>query len=119
MIGVCAFPRIGFQNRSAGLFDLQEQRVLLGGHQVFFAKAVAAAGQHETDGQSFHISFPRGRKRLVKIIDIENNASFRGGIRAEIQQMAITTDLNLNPTGRRRGQVGRHIQRRSTIKCEG
>src|SRR5438093_829881 len=79
---------------------------------------VIASGDYKAGSQPFDIPFPRRRKRLVKIVDVKNDASLRSSKSSEIHQMTITASLHSDSGRRRDGQIGRHNRSGATIKSE-
>ena len=55
---------------------------------------------------------------FVEVVDVEDQAPFRGGERAEVRQVRVTAELDPQPRGRGRGQVGGHRQRRPPVVGE-
>ncbi len=81
-------------------------------------KAVVTAGNDEARGQPFDVPLPRARERLVEIVDVEHDPAFRRGVGAEIQQVAVATNLHLQAGSRTIGQVGGHDAGRAAVERE-
>ncbi len=64
---------------------------------VVFAEAIVAAGQDKARGQALQIPLPRGRQRLVQVVDVEDDAPFGSGECAEIHQVTVTAGLHADP----------------------
>jgi len=113
----------GFQNgllRELGLGGSigGEQRLQhLAGSVV--AEAEPAGREDEAHGQAFDVPLERPRMRLVEIIDIEDERTFRRSKASEVHQMAVAAALNGHAGGRRTFQIVRLQDRRATKKSEG
>ena len=86
--------------------------------RVVLAEAVAAAGQHEAGGQPLDVPLPGRRQGLVEIVDVEDHPPLRRGEDTEVGQVTVATGLHAKPRGRRAGEVGSHVQRRTPVERE-
>src|SRR5580704_10578036 len=82
------------------------------------ALASVSAGQYNTRCQPFQIPFPRGRKGLVEIVDIENQPAFRRAESPKIQYVAIAASLHADAGRGRSRQIERHQSCRAAKKSK-
>ena len=85
---------------------------------VAVAQPIGSRGQHEGSGEALDVPFPGRRQRLVQIVDVEQQSAFGSREPAEIEQMRVAANLDMDAGGRRLGKVGRHHPRRSAIERE-
>ena len=83
-----------------------------------FPYAGVAHGKHDAGGQAFHVPFPRGGKRLVEIVDVENKLPFGSGKAAKIGHVAIAGGLDVNSRDRSRSEIGGHNGRSAAQESE-
>ena len=57
-------------------------------------------------------------QRLVEVVQIEHQRALRRRVHTEVRQVRITTELHVEPRGRRVLQIDRHDLRRATIERE-
>ena len=74
---------------------------------------VLAARDLEARGQPLHVPFPRTGRRLVEVVDVEEQVTLRRAEDPEVREMRIAADLDVQPRVRGRGQIGGHRQRRA------
>ena len=65
--------------------------------------------QDDTDEETFDIPLKRSRSRLIKVVDVEDQAALGRGIEAEVQQVGIAAELDPVGTAGQRSQVRRHL----------
>ena len=82
------------------------------------AEAVVATRKDEARREALDVPLPRRRKRLIQVVDVEDEPSFGRGIRAEVEQMAVAARLHAQAGDRRARQVRRHVERRSPVEGE-
>ena len=82
------------------------------------AEAVGAACEDKAGGQAFDVPLPRGRKRFIKVVNVEDDPPLRRGKAAEIAQVRIAARLHAKARGGCAGQVHRHVERRPAIEGE-
>ncbi len=95
--------------------DTAEDRILGGG----FAQAVVAAGDHDARRQPLEVPFPGRREGLIEVVDGEDDLPLRGGEATEVDQVGVAAALHADAGGRSARQIGRHGQRRASVKGEG
>ncbi len=78
------------------------------------AKPIDAARHYETGRQPFDIPFPVTPKRLIKVIEVEDELTFRRRKQPEIVEMRVATGLYEQGCGRRASQIAGHHRRRAT-----
>src|SRR5579859_5666272 len=76
------------------------------------------SGKNQAGRQSFYIPFPWPSNGLVEIIDIENQAAIRAGIRAQVADVGVAANLDWNTGCGQRGQIGCHDRNAATKKTE-
>ena len=86
------------------------------GHGVL--EAIVPAGHHEAGAEPLQVPLPGRRERLVEVVDGEDDPPLRGGEAAEVAQVGVAAALDADPGGGRRGQVGRHGERRPPVERE-
>ena len=84
--------------------------------RAVFAEAVVATGENKAGGQALHVPLPGSGQGFVKVVDVEDFPSFRGGERAEVQKVSVAASLHAQPGRRRARQVRGHVQRRTSIE---
>ncbi len=85
---------------------------------VAVAQPIGSRDQHEGGDEAFDVPFPGRRQRLVQIVDVEQQSAFGRREAAEIEQVRVAADLNVDAGGRRVGKVGRHHPGRAAIEGE-
>ena len=75
---------------------------------VLFADVAGPPRHDETDRQAFDVVFPRPWQGFVKVVEVEQQVAFGAGVDAEIGEMGIARELNLNAAGRVACQVMGH-----------
>ncbi len=80
------------------------------------AEAARAACDDKTGGQAVDIPLPRGRKRLIQVVNVEDDPPLWSREASEIAQMSITARLYAKARGGCAGQVHRHVERRAAIE---
>jgi hypothetical protein len=81
-----------------------------------FVETVAATGDEKAGRQPFDIPFPGRRQSFVKIVDVEDDPSFRCGERSKVHQVSVSTALNSDSRIRRLRKIGRHDRRRAAVE---
>jgi hypothetical protein len=76
--------------------------------RVFGREITLAPGDGNAGRQPLHIPFPRPRKRLVEVVEVEQQLPLRRRESAEVGEMRIAAELNLDPRDRSGRQIGRH-----------
>ena len=110
-----------FQHRQLG--ELPHSFPVLSGerqYRVFaltFGVSRLAAGQHDTGSHAFYIPFPRSVNGLVEVVDIENQlAVWSSSERAEVLDVSVAADLNLNSGAGQLREVRGHQRRRAPVE---
>ena len=85
---------------------------------VRVGEPVRTGGEHKRGDKALDVPLPGCRQCLVEVVDVENQPALRRGKTAEIHQMAVTAQLNLDPARWRPGQIGCHDAGRAAIKGE-
>ena len=75
---------------------------------VCVGERVRTGGKHKRRDEAFDVPFPGRGQCLVEIVDVENQATLWRGKAAEIHQMAVAADLDIDAADRRLGEIGRH-----------
>ena len=88
-------------------------RAFLGGEPAI------STGDGQTGREALHIPFPGTGKRLVEVVQIEDQVPFGGAEDPEIAQMCVPTCLHVEAGSRCRGQVRRHDQGGTPVEGEG
>ena len=81
-------------------------------------KPMVAPADLEARGQPLHVPFPRPGKRLVEVVDVEDQLPLGRREDAEVRQMGVPAELHGDARSRRRVQIGRHDQRRAAKERE-
>jgi hypothetical protein len=102
----------------AAFFDLTrrraaERRVLAG----TLRQAVLPAGNPHTGGEPPEVPFPRAGMRLVEIVQVENQVSFRRGVEPEVAQVGVATNHRLDAGARQTGEILSHERCSTAQKC--
>ena len=100
-------------------------RLSIGGHRrerhgscVDGVEAVVARRDRETRGHTLHVVLERPRQRLVEIIQVEHQRPFRRRVHAEVRQVSVAAELDVQTRGRRVLEVGGHDLGRTPIERE-
>jgi hypothetical protein len=80
---------------------------------------VCARGDHHAGGEPLDVPFPGSGQRLVEVVGIEHERALGRGKQAEVRQMRITADLDLDVRLRGVGEVEGHDGRRAPVIGEG
>ncbi len=91
----------------------QDDRAALLGRE-----AAVAAGGHETDGEALDVPLPRTGMGLVEVVDVEHHVPLGRPEDPEVREMGIAAELHAHAGARRRGEIGRHDQRRTAVERE-
>jgi hypothetical protein len=75
---------------------------------VGLGEAVVAARDREARRQPLHVILERPRKGLVEIVQVEQQPTFGRGEQAEVGQVRVAAELDLQTSRGRAFQVGRH-----------
>ena len=90
------------------------------GEDGVFTLRVAESGLAKTEndagGEALEVPFPRSGKSLIKIVDVEEQATFRTGEAAKIGGVAIATGLDANARGGSVREIPGHDGRGAAIK---
>jgi len=74
-----------------------------------------ASGDLEARGEPLHIPFPRTRRRLVEVVDVEDEMSLGGCEEAEVPHVRVAAALHREPARRCRREVGCHGKRGAAV----
>src|ERR1700731_2601678 len=74
--------------------------------------------EHDAGSQSFHIPFPRRVQGFVKVVDVEDELSFRRTESAKVADVAIATRLHAYSGFRRPCEIRCHQGSRAAKECE-
>ena len=85
---------------------------------VLAAEPVAAGRDFHAGGQPLDVPFPRAGRRLIEVVDVEDQQPLRGAEDAEVRQVRIPAGLHGQPGHRGTGQVAGHRQRRAAVVGE-
>ena len=75
------------------------------------ANAAVATEDLEARGETLHVPLPRAGERLVEVVDVEHQLPLGRAEHAEVRQVRVAAELDVDPGPRSRGQVGGHDQR--------
>ena len=75
---------------------------------VGLGESVVAARDRKTRRHPLHVPLERPRQRLVEVVQVEQQAPFRGGEQAEVRQVGVAAQLGIEAGHRRARQVRRH-----------
>ena len=79
----------------------------------------ALATEHlDAGGEALHIPLPRAGKRLVEIVDVEQDLALGGTEEAEVRQMRVAAELNVDAGARGGSQIRGHDQCCTTVERE-
>ena len=84
-----------------------------------FAEAIVATSDHEARRETLEVPFPGCREGLIEVVDGEDDLPLRGGEATEVNQVAVSAALHADAGGRSGRQIGRHGERRASVKGEG
>ena len=82
-------------------------------------EAIVACRDREARGHAFDVVLERARQRLVEVVQIEKQGSFRRCEHAEVRQVGIAAELRDEAGPRRVFQVGGHDLGRASVEREG
>ena len=82
------------------------------------AEPVAAGRYLHAGGQPLDVPFPRAGRRLIEVVDVEDQEPVGGGEDAEVRQVRIPARLHRQPGHRSTGKVAGHRQRRAAVEGE-
>ena len=68
--------------------------------------------------QALQVPLPRCGKRLVEIVEIEDQVALGRCKSAEVEQVAVAARLHVDAGGRHRGEIVRHQRRRAAQERE-
>ena len=85
---------------------------------VGVTEAVGAGGQHKRGDEPFDVPLPGCRQGLVEVVDVEDHPALRSRKDAEIHQVGVAADLDMEAGRRRFRQIGRHDAGRPAVKRE-
>ncbi len=68
--------------------------------------------------KALHVPLERPRQRLVEVVDVEHEGALGGGEAAEVGEMGVAAQLDLEARARRRREVGGHDRRRAPVERE-
>src|SRR3984893_7592747 len=79
-------------------------------------KPVLPAGNPHAGGEPPEVPFPGAGMRLVEVVQVENQVSFRRGVEPEVAQVGVTTDHRLDTRPRQTGKILSHERRSAAQK---
>ena len=82
-----------------------------GGVGLAIRKAVVPRSDGEAGRQPLDVPFERRRKRLVEVVDVEDQPPVGGSVHAEIQQVGVTAGLHPDISRRRMREIPGHRRR--------
>ena len=85
---------------------------------VLAAEPVAAPSHFQAGGQPLDVPFPRAGRRLVEVVDVEDQAPLGRAEDAEVRQVRVPAGLHGQPGHRSMGKVAGHRQRRPAVERE-
>ena len=86
--------------------------------RVGLGEPVVAGGDRETGRHPLHVVLKRPRQGLVKVVQVEQQPPFRRGEHAEIRQVSIAAQLDIQARHRGVLQVRGHDLGRAPVKGE-
>ena len=81
-------------------------------------EAVVAAHDREARRQALHVPLPRPRRRLVEVVDVEDEDPLRRAERAEVREVRVAAQLGANARVRRPREIRRHDQCAAAVEGE-
>ena len=81
-------------------------------------KPLLRAGDREARGHALDVVLERAGQRLVEVVQVEHEGSFRRRVHAEVREMRVAAQLDVQPGRRRVLQIGGHDLRRAAIERE-
>ena len=85
---------------------------------VLAGEPVAAGRDLHAGGQPLDVPLPRAGRRLIEVVDVEDQLPLRGAEDAEVRQVRIPARLHRQPRHRSTGKVAGHRQRRAAVEGE-
>ena len=99
----CVHAREALHRLPVGLGHCAVDRLSL-----FGAEAAVAAGDGEARDESLQVPLERARKRLVEVVDVEDEPPVGRGECTEVGEVRIPAELDLQPRPRAVREIGRH-----------
>ena len=81
-------------------------------------EAVVPPADHEARRHALHVVLERSRQRLVEVVQVEQQRALRRGEDAEVRQVRVTAQLDVEPGGGRVREVGGHDLGRAPVERE-
>ncbi len=81
-------------------------------------RRLALAATMRLVASRLNVPLPRADVRFVEVVQVEDHVPLGRRVRAEVQEMGVTTDLDVNTGRRRAGEVAGHDQRRAAEEVE-
>ena len=81
-------------------------------------EAEVLPGDHDAGGKALEVPFPGAGERLVEVVVVEHEPTFRRRVGTEVGQVGVTTELDIEVGGGRRGEVGGHDPGQNPIERE-
>jgi hypothetical protein len=75
------------------------------GEALAVAEPALARNHDDARHEPLDVPFPRAWKRLVEVVDVEDEVAVGRGEDAEVQEMRVAAELNRKPGARRGGEV--------------
>src|SRR5687768_18142765 len=81
-------------------------------------ESLLASEDDRAGGEPLDLPLPGPDVGLVEIVEVENERSLGGSVAAEVGDMGVAAELDMNPGRRRLGQVVRHDDGRAAQEGE-
>ena len=88
------------------------------GARVLGVEAAVAAGDREARDEPLDVPLERAGKRLVEVVDAEDQAPVGRGERAEVREVRVAAELRVQARPRRPAEIGGHDRGRAAIEGE-
>jgi hypothetical protein len=79
---------------------------------------VQPTSDDEACGEALDVPLPRGRERLVEVVDVEDDAALGRREAAKVHQMSVAASLHAETRHRRAREIHRHVERRASVEGE-
>ena len=89
-----------------------------GGPAVCLGEAIVAGGDREARRHALHVVFEGARKRLVEVVQVEEQLPLRRCERTEVREVRVAAELHVEPSSGCVLQVRGHDLRRAPVERE-
>ena len=85
---------------------------------LLLVEAAVAAGDGEARDEPLDVPLERAGKRLVEVVEAEDDLAVGGGEAAEVRQVRVAAELGVQPGARAGREVGGHQVRGAAVEGE-